>query len=168
MAKTARRKRKPFAATGKRRRVYSDLLDIKAPRAAKAPSLEERKKALKSLLKTLPPTQPISDWLPRPLTLPRNWRRSAPEVPGRLRDDCASASPVVVKKLSGKAWVPEAYAQRPNELLAMGITDASRALAEASKIDCAKPLEARYIEKLLRGLGTFPKAHRGSPKQRPK
>jgi hypothetical protein len=80
-------------------------------------------------------------------------------------------SPVAeVPKLSGKEWVPEAYARRPNELLAMGITGASKVLAEESKnaADCAKPLTARYIEKLLRGLGTFPKAPRGLLNQRPK
>jgi hypothetical protein len=52
----------------------------------------------------------------------------------------------------------------------MSITDAARSLFEESKTapDCAKPLKARYIEKQLRELGAFPKAHRGSPKQRPK
>src|SRR5262245_24255407 len=78
--------------------------------------------------------------------------------------------PVPVKKLSGKVWVPVAYARRPAELLAMGIAAAGRALAEEAKTapDCAKRLEARYIEKQLRELGVFPRAHRGSPKQRPK
>jgi hypothetical protein len=76
-----------------------------------------------------------------------------------------------VRKLSGKAWVPVAYARRADELLAMTITEASDALAEETSkpaSDCAKPLKARYIEKLLRELGMFPKARRGSPKQRPK
>ena len=75
-----------------------------------------------------------------------------------------------VLKLSGKNWVPKAYARRPNELLAMGITGASGVLAEESKnaADCTKPLKARYIEQRLRELEVFPKAHRGSPKQRPK
>jgi hypothetical protein len=75
-----------------------------------------------------------------------------------------------VHKLSGKNWVPKAYARRSKELLAMGITGASEALAKESDnaADCAKPLTARYIEKLLREPGTFLKAHRGSPKQRPK
>jgi hypothetical protein len=80
-------------------------------------------------------------------------------------------SPITgVPKLSGKRWVSNAYDRKPNELLAMGITGASEALAEESKTapDCAKPLTARYIEKLLRGLGTFPKAPRGSLNQRPK
>jgi len=69
-----------------------------------------------------------------------------------------------VPKLSGKQWVSVAYARRPKELFAMGITGASEALAGESKTapDCAKPLNKRYIEKLLRELGTFPKAHRGS------
>jgi hypothetical protein len=79
-------------------------------------------------------------------------------------------SPAEVAKLSGKQWVSKTYARRPNALLAMGITGASKALAEESKTapDCAKPLTARYSEKLLRDLRVFPKAHRGSPKQRPK
>ena len=72
----------------------------------------------------------------------------------------------VHKKLAGKAWVPVAFARRPDELLAMGITGASKALEAASKTDCAKPLKARYIEKRLRELEVFPKAHRGSPRQR--
>jgi hypothetical protein len=74
-----------------------------------------------------------------------------------------------VPKLSGKEWVPVAYARRPDELLAMGITGASEALATESSnaVDCAEPLTARYIENLLRELKAFPKAHRGS-KQPPK
>jgi len=74
-----------------------------------------------------------------------------------------------VSKLSGKQWVPVAYARRPDELHAMGITGASEALAKESEsaADCAKPLTARYIENRLREHRTFPKAHRGS-KQRPK
>jgi hypothetical protein len=65
-------------------------------------------------------------------------------------------------KLSGKEWVPIAFERRRDELLAMDITGASHALAEESKTadDCAKPLTARYIEKLLRELRVFPKAHR--------
>jgi hypothetical protein len=74
--------------------------------------------------------------------------------------------PPEVPKLSGKSWVSKAYARRPDELHAMGITGASKALAGESKTaaDCAKPLTARYIEKLLRELAVFPKAPRGSPK----
>src|SRR5262249_32007085 len=75
----------------------------------------------------------------------------------------SSNSPIAeVPKLSGKKWVPVAYARRPNELLAMGITGASEALAEESKnaADCAKRLNARYIEKLLRELGVFQKVRR--------
>lgn len=73
-------------------------------------------------------------------------------------------------KSNGTKWVPEAYARQPDELLAMGITGASRILSRQSRTapDCAKPLGERYIEKLLRELGVFPKARRGSPKQRPK
>src|SRR5262249_906032 len=80
------------------------------------------------------------------------------------------APPAEAPKLSGKRWVLKAYARRSDDLLAMGITGASEALAEESgnAADCAKRLTARYIEKLLRELGAFPKAHRGSPKQRPK
>ena len=80
------------------------------------------------------------------------------------------ATPAEAPKLSGKRWVPKAYARRSDDLLAMGITGASEALAEESSnaADCAKRLTKRYIEKLLRELGRFPKAHRGSPKQRPK
>jgi hypothetical protein len=82
-----------------------------------------------------------------------------------------SNSPVAeVTKLSGKQWVAATYERTPKELLAMGITGASEALAKKSEtaLDCAKPLTARYIEKLLRDLNTFPKAYRGSLKQRPK
>jgi hypothetical protein len=87
-----------------------------------------------------------------------------------LTSPTTPATAAEVPKLSGKEWVPRAFAHRPDELLAMGITGASGALAEESKIapDCAKPLTARYIEKLLRDLGRFPKAPRGSAKQRPK
>src|SRR5262245_43887066 len=75
-----------------------------------------------------------------------------------------------VKNLPGKAWVPVAYARRPDALLAMGITGASIALAEESKtaLDCAKPLTVGYIKNRLRELEVFPKARRNSPKQRPK
>ena len=68
--------------------------------------------------------------------------------------------PSPVKKLSGNAWVPVAYKRGAKQLgpHAMNITEASEALAEASKTasDCAKPLKARYIEKLLRELGSHP------------
>jgi hypothetical protein len=68
-----------------------------------------------------------------------------------------------VRKLSGKEWVPAAYARRPDELIALGITGASGALATESKTapDCAKPLTAGYIKNLLRENGAFPKANRG-------
>ena len=70
------------------------------------------------------------------------------------------------QKLSGTAWVPIAFDRRRGELRAMSITDASRALAHESKTapDCAKPLKARYIEKLLRDLNVWPKARRNSSK----
>jgi hypothetical protein len=43
-----------------------------------------------------------------------------------------------------------------------GITEASQALHEESKTapDCAKPLKARYIEKLLRELDVWSRARR--------
>ena len=86
-------------------------------------------------------------------------------VPARL----ANPSVAPVRKLFGKEWVPVAFERRRGELLAMTITDASGVLAEESKTasDCAKALNARYIEKLLRGLNVFPKACRNSSK-RPK
>jgi len=95
---------------------------------------------------------------------------SPADQPGDAQPQPQSSPQPPVPKLSGKQWVKAAYDRRPNELLAMGITGASEALAEESKTapDCAKPLTARYIEKLLRELRTFPKAHRGSSKQRPK
>jgi len=94
----------------------------------------------------------------------------APQAEQQSKQQSEQQSREEVAKLSGKQWVSNAYARRPDELFPMGITGASKALAEESKTapDCAKPLIARYIEKLLRGLGRFPKAHRGSPKQRPK
>jgi hypothetical protein len=83
-----------------------------------------------------------------------------------------SATPQSNRKLSRQKWVDVAYARRPDELLAMGITAASKVLIAESQNapDCAKPFEQdkpRYAEKLLRDLGMFPKAHRGAPK-RPK
>jgi hypothetical protein len=84
-----------------------------------------------------------------------------------LHSPGAAAPP---QRLSGTAWVPIAFDRRRGELRAMSITDASRALAHESKTapDCAKPLKARYIEKLLRDLDVWPKARRSSLKQRPK
>jgi hypothetical protein len=115
----------------------------------------------------LPPEEQKGDTLLTFLCLTdavRRGLRPASDLP-QSRKECET-----VAKLSGKRWVSNAYGRRPDELLAMGITGASEALAEESKTapDCAKPLIARYIEKLLRERGTFPKAHRGSPKQRPK
>jgi hypothetical protein len=105
----------------------------------------------------------------------RTWRLvglvTRPDGSQRWQYGPVDASPVApIKKLSGKVWVPIAYARRPSELLAMGITGASRALAETSNtaLDCAKPLKARYIETQLRELGTFPKARRNSFKHRSK
>ena len=97
--------------------------------------------------------------------LPQAQQQAKQQSEQQSRKECET-----VAKLSGKRWVSNAYDRRPDELLAMGITGASEALAEESKTapDCAKPLTARYIEKLLRGLGTFPKAPRGLLNQRPK
>jgi hypothetical protein len=53
MAKTAKRKRKPIAATGKRGRIV-DLLDIAPRRTAKTPAeLRKRKKRLQQFLRAL-------------------------------------------------------------------------------------------------------------------
>jgi hypothetical protein len=83
--------------------------------------------------------------------------------------DCPGAA-APPQKLSGTAWVPIAFDRRRGELLAMTITNASGVLAEESKTasDCAKPLQPRYIEKLLRDRNFWPKARRNSSKQRPK
>jgi hypothetical protein len=100
-------------------------------------------------------------------------RARGPQQPPETRElasvDVQSQPQPPVPKLPGKQWVPVAYARRPDELHAMGITGASAALAKESEsaADCARPLTARYIENLLRDLKTFPKAHRGS-KQSPK
>jgi hypothetical protein len=86
-------------------------------------------------------------------------------VPARLLNP--SVAPV--RRLIGKKWVPVAFERRREELLALTITEAGRRLAEESKTapDCAKPLKPRSAEKLLRNLGLWPQAFRGSPKQRP-
>jgi hypothetical protein len=76
-----------------------------------------------------------------------------------------------VRKLSRQKWVAAAYARRPDALRAMGITAASIELIRESQNapDCAKPFDKpRYAEKLLRGLGVFPKARRNSLKRRKK
>jgi hypothetical protein len=80
-----------------------------------------------------------------------------------------SPSAAPVRKLSGKEWIPLAFARRRDELLALTITEAGHRLAEESKTapDCAKPLKPRTAEKLLRNLGLWPQAFRGLPKQRP-
>ena len=90
---------------------------------------------------------------------------AAAATPADRQPHAEGGSEPAVRKLCGKEWVPEAYKRRPDELLALGITGASNALAEESKTapDCAKLLKARYIEKLLRDLGTFEKADRGLP-----
>jgi hypothetical protein len=92
----------------------------------------------------------------------------------------ATASTAFVPKLSGKEWVPVAFERRRDELLQVkGITEASQALHEESKTapDCAKqPLNARYIERLLRELDVWPRTPRNPvidlvavpSKQRPK
>jgi hypothetical protein len=163
MAKAARRKRKPATATRKRRGVV-DLLDLplsafaaKPPPEPSPEELLEQEKAWETIRQAVEAwVQPYLESLAiRPvLKLPDDW-----------------ASTPLAHKLSGKEWIPTAYARRPNELLAMTITEASHALAdESAKIasDCAKPLKARYIEKRLRELGTFPQARRNPLRQRPK
>jgi hypothetical protein len=149
MAKTAKRKRKPIVATGK----VLDLLDI--PPRKRAPTPSEQREFEKGLEQ-----------------IARMWVEGLQCLEGpalELPDDWALTTPPA-RRLSGKKWVPIAYARKPNELLAMTITDASHVLAEQSETasDCAKPLKARYIEKLLRELGSFPLAHRNPLKQRPK
>jgi hypothetical protein len=72
--------------------------------------------------------------------------------------------PVPLK--SGKEWVREVFERKRDELLAMGITDAGRLLASQTPPD-GKPVKPRWAEKILSGLGVWPKAFRGSPKQRP-
>src|SRR5262245_9792510 len=76
----------------------------------------------------LPPEEQKGDTLLTFLRLSeavRHGLRPASEAPPN--------SPAEVAKLSGKQWVPNAYARRPDELLAMDITGASEALAEESK-----------------------------------
>jgi hypothetical protein len=67
---------------------------------------------------------------------------------------------------SGKEWVSEVFERRRDELLAIGITDAGRLLASQTPPD-GKPVKRRWAEKIMRDCG-YPKAFRGSPKQRPK
>jgi hypothetical protein len=90
--------------------------------------------------------------------------------PGRLLFE-PSPDP---SKLSRQKWIKAAYARRPDELRAMGITAAAEALVAESQnaADCAKPFEQdsrRYAEKLLRELarelGVFFKTCRGRRKK---
>jgi hypothetical protein len=92
---------------------------------------------------------------------------------GSTLDTSVTPQSPTASKLSRKKWIAAAYAWRPNELLAMGITAASIDLVKESRnaADCANPFDEdkpRYAEKLLRDLGVFPKARRGSPKRRRK
>jgi hypothetical protein len=91
--------------------------------------------------------------------------RSEPEQPPNpaLLPD-AAASPV--RKLSGKVWVSSNF---KSELLDLTITEAANLLAKQSETaaNCIKPLQPRYVEKVLRDLGLWPKVPWGSPKQRP-
>ena len=77
----------------------------------------------------------------------------------------APAKPAVRQK-AGKEWVADHAGEFDPHVT--GITEAGKELSEKSKSapDCAKPLKPRYAEQILRGLGTWPKAFRGSSKQR--
>src|SRR5262249_55421464 len=133
---------------------------------------EPAARAEESMPELAPPTEsPRVEPVPPPEPVPAadmRDRARGPQQPPETRElasvDVQPQPQPPVSKLSGKQWVPVAYARRPDELHAMGITGASEALAGESKTapDCAKPLTARYIEKLLRELKVFPKAHRGS------
>src|SRR5262249_27819576 len=90
-------------------------------------------------------------------------RRLLEALNERLALPSAPAVPVLK---SGKGWCREVTKPVRNELLAMGITEASRWLASHVPSD-GKPVKSRSIEKILRNLGLFLKADRGS-KQRPK
>jgi hypothetical protein len=185
MAKTARRKRKPTAATGKRRRA-DDLLDIvpaRVPREIPPEDPLEGEKAWERIKRALERPVGHDDQPEELLEWEKMWvqigraletwsqNREGFEIRPvlKLPDDWASPS-LPVDKLSGKEWVPIAFGRRRDELHVMKITPAARSLATESETasDCAKPLKARYIEKLLRELGSFPKARRNPPKQRPK
>jgi len=85
-----------------------------------------------------------------------------------LKHSLAKRLPSRVRKLSGKAWVPVAFERRPDELLAMTITEAGEALSRESETapDCAKPpLSAGYCTNELRKLGAWEKKPRKSPRQ---
>jgi hypothetical protein len=75
------------------------------------------------------------------------------------------AAAALARKLSGKAWVSSNF---KSELLDLTISGAAKVLAKQSETaaDCSKPLQPRYVEKVLRDLDHWPKAPRGSPKQR--
>jgi hypothetical protein len=91
--------------------------------------------------------------------------RSEPEQP-TTPAPLPHAAAALVRKLSGKEWVSS---NLKSELLALTITEAANVLAKQSETaaNCIKPLQPRYVEKVLRDLGHWPKAPGGSPKQRP-
>src|SRR5262245_18812974 len=94
-------------------------------------------------------------------------------IPGNPLFDKTAVRPaqlpsVASVRKSGKEWISDAFGQRRDELLRMGITDASRALAyEPQTAPDTKPMKPRSADKLLRNLDLWRKANRGS-KQRPK
>jgi hypothetical protein len=90
----------------------------------------------------------------------RGWLWEYLNVTGNGSDVHAIWTPA--PKLSGKEWIPAAYKRRKAEFDAkrMNITDRSRELATESNSapDCEKPLDARYIEGLLRSLDLHPRS----------
>lgn len=69
--------------------------------------------------------------------------------------------PIIRKSV--KEWVLEAYARRPNELRAMSITDAARALSREAKDapDYGRSLKVGHCVNLLRTTGGWSKKPRG-------
>jgi len=145
----AKAKRKPTPKEGKAPLKSRPLLDF---------GFEQRQRLFDSAIKSLKRREQRKQQFERRLI----------ESLERLGPARAAPPSPPVGKLSGKAWVPLAYARRPNELLAMGISDAARVLANEYETYCGKPLKPRSVEKILRGLGIWTKAFRGSPKQRRK
>ena len=83
---------------------------------------------------------------------------SEPERPSTA--PLPDAAPALVRKLSGKEWVSSNFKA---ELRALTMTEAANVLAKQSETaaNCTKPLQPRYVEKVLRDLGLWPKAPPG-------